>query len=105
MRKNVKSFLKSNDYVQNRDRRKPTGVLAVCNPEFLTFIVNLDSLILYFMVLCVYLIIFVKQPWTILWTFVLCEVLLISMDQTRKWLSLEKKPADQGKVFSKLLLV
>ena len=102
MRKNVKSFLKSNDYVQNR---KPTGVLAVCNPEFLTFIVNLDSSILYFMVLCVYLIIFVKQPWTILWTFVLCEVLLISMDQTRKWLSLEKKPADQGKVFSKLLLV
>ena len=71
------------------------------------------------MVLCVYLIIFVKQVCyrnlvltkhfvqilTILWTFVLYEVLLISMDQTRKWPSLDKNPADQGKVFSKLHLV
>ena len=105
MRKNVKSFLKSIDYIQNRDRQNPTGVLEICNPEFLTFIVNLDSLILYFMVLCACLIIFVKKPLTILWTFALREILLISMDQTRKWLSLEKKPADQGKVFSKLLLV
>ena len=61
MRKNVESFLKSNDYVQNRDRQNPTGVLAICNPEFLTFIVNLVCLILCFMGLCVYLIIFVKQ--------------------------------------------
>ena len=105
VRKNVKSFWKSIDYVQNRDRQNPTGVLAIFNPEFLTFIVNLDSLILYFMVLCVCLIILVKKPLTILRTFVLCEILLISMDQTRKWLSLEKKPADPGKVFSKLLLV
>ena len=61
VRKNVKSFLKSNDYVRNRDRQNPTRVLAICNPEFLTYIVNLDSLILCFMVLCVYLIIFIKQ--------------------------------------------
>ena len=61
VRKNVESFLKSNDYVRNRDCQSPTGVLAICNPEFLTYIVNLGSLILCFMVLCVYLIIFVKQ--------------------------------------------
>ena len=42
---------------------------------------------------------------TILWTFALYEILSISMDQTRKWLSLDKKSADQGKVFSKLHLV
>ena len=119
VRKNIKSFLKKNDYVLNRDRQNPTGVLAICNPEFLTYIVNLGSLILCFMVLCVYLIIFVKQVFyrnlvvtkhfveilTILWTFALYEILLISMDQTRKWLSLDKKSADQGKVFSKLHLV
>ena len=83
VRKNIKSFLKKNDYVWNRDRQNPTGVLAICNPEFLTYIVNLGSLILCFMVLCVYLIIFVKQVFyrdlvltkhsveilTILWTF------------------------------------
>ena len=77
------------------------------------------SLILCFMVLCVYLTIFVKQVFyrnlvltkyfieilPILWTFALYEILLISMDQTRKWLSLDKKPADHGKVFSKLHLV
>ena len=28
---------------------------------------------------------------TILWTFALYEILSISMDQTRKWLSLDKK--------------
>ena len=61
VRKNVKSFLKSNDYVRNRNRKNPTGVLAICNPEFLTYIVNLGSLILCFMGLCVYLVIFVKQ--------------------------------------------
>ena len=119
VRENVKSFLKSNDYVRNRDRQNPTGVLAICNPEFLTYIANLGSLILYFTILCVYLIIFVKQVFyrnldstkhfveilTILRTFALYEILLISMNQTRKWLSLDKKPADQGKVFSKLRLV
>ena len=42
---------------------------------------------------------------TILWTFALFETLLISMDQTSKWLSLDKNPADQSKVFSKLYLV
>ena len=98
VRKNIKSFLKSNDYVRNGDRQNPTGVLAICNPEFLTFIVNLGSLILCFMVLCVYLIIFVKQVCyrnlvltkhfaeilTMLWTFALYKILLISMDQTRK---------------------
>ena len=119
VRKNVKSFLKINDYFRNRDHQNPIGVLGICNPEFLTYIVNLGSLILCFMVLCVYLIIFVKQVFyrnlvvtkhfveilTILWTFALYEILLISMDQTRKWLSLDKKSADQGKVFSKLHLV
>ena len=39
----------------------PTGVLAICNPEFLTYIVNQGSLILCFIVLCLYLIFFVKQ--------------------------------------------
>ena len=100
VRKNIKSFLKKNDYVWNRDRQNPTGVLAICNPEFLTYIVNLGSLILCFMVLCVYLIIFIKQVFyrklvltkhsveilTILWTFALYISLLISMGQTRKWL-------------------
>ena len=112
VRKNVKSFLKSNDYVRNADRENPTGVLAICNPEFLTYIVNIGSFIPCFMVLCVYLIIVVKQVFyrnlvltkhlvqilAILWTFALYEVLLIFMDQTRKWPSLDKKPADQGKV-------
>ena len=119
MKKNVQSFLKSNDYVRNKDRQNPAGVLTICNPEFLTYIVNLGSLILRFIVLCVYLIIFVKQVFygslvltkhfveilTILWTFALFEILFISMDQTIKWLSLYQKPADQGKVFSKLHLV
>ena len=98
MRKNVKSFLKNNDYVRNRDRQYPNGVLGICYPEFLTYIVKLGSLILCFMVLCVYLIIFVKQVFyrdlvltkhsveilTILWTFAFYENLLISMDQTSK---------------------
>ena len=98
MRKNVKSFLKNNDYVRNRDRQYPTGVLGICYPEFLTYIVKLGSLILCFMVLCVYLIIFVKQAFyrdlvltkhfveilTILWTFAFYENVLISMDQTSK---------------------
>ena len=119
VRKNVISFLKSNDYVRNRDRQNPTGFLEICNPEILTDIVNLGSLILCFIVLCVYLIIFVKQMFyrnlvltkcfveilTTLWTFALYKILLISMDQIRKWLPLDKKPADQGKVFSKLHLV
>ena len=61
VRENVKSFLKSNDYFRNRDHQNPIGVLGICNPEFLTYIVNLGSLILCFMVLYVYLIIFVKQ--------------------------------------------
>ena len=100
VRKNVKSFLKGNDYAQNRNRQNLTGVLAICNPEFVTYIVNLGSLILCFMVLCVYLIIFIKQVFyrklvltkhsveilTILWTFALYISLLISMGQTRKWL-------------------
>ena len=119
VKKNIQSFLKSNDYVRNKDRQNPAGVLTICNPEFLTYIVNLGSLILRFIVLCVYLIIFVKQVFygslvltkhfveilTILWTFALFEILFISMDQTIKWLSLYQKPADQGKVFSKLHLV
>ena len=46
VRKNVKSFLKSNDYVQNKNCQNSTGVLAICNPEFLAYIVNLGSLIL-----------------------------------------------------------
>ena len=104
VRKNVKSFLKSNDYAQNRDRQNPTGVLAICNPEFLTYIVNLGSLILCFMVLCVYLLIFIKQVFyrklvltkhfveilTTLWMFALYISLLISMGQTRKWLPMIK---------------
>ena len=119
VRKNVKSFLKSNDYVRNRDRQNRTGSQAICNPELLTYIINQGSLILCFIVLCVYLIIFIRQVFyrnlflikhfaemlTILWTFALYEILLISMDQTRKWISLYKKPADQGKFFSKLQLV
>ena len=98
MRKKVKSFLKSNDCVRNRDRQNPIVVLGICNPEFLTYFVKLGSLILCFMVLCVYLITFVKQVLyrdlvltkhfeeilTILWTFALFETLLISMDQTSK---------------------
>ena len=56
MRENVKSFLKSNDHLGYGDGQNPTKVLAICNPEFLTYIVSLGSLILCFMVLCVYLI-------------------------------------------------
>ena len=117
--KKVTSFLKSNDYVRNRDCQNPTGVLAICIPKFLTYIFILGSLILCFMVLCAYLTILGKQVFyrklvltkhfveilTILWTFALYEILLISMDQTRKRLSINKKPADQGKIFSKLHLV
>ena len=98
VRKKVKSFLQSNDCFRNRDRQDPTVVLGICNPEFLTYFVKLGSLILCFMVLCVYLITFVKQEFyrdlvltkhfveilTILWTFALFETLLISMDQTSK---------------------
>ena len=98
VRKKVQSFLKSNDCVRNRDRQNPIVVLGICNPEFLTYFVKLGSLILCFMVLCVYLITFVKQVLyrdlvltkhfveilTILWTFALFETLLISMDQTSK---------------------
>ena len=61
VRKNVKSILKSNAYLQNTDQQNPTGVLANCNPEFLTYIVNLVSFILCFRVSYFYLIIFVKQ--------------------------------------------
>jgi len=38
VRKNVlseKSYLKSNDYVRNRDRQNPSDVLALCNPALL----------------------------------------------------------------------
>ena len=38
VRKTVKYFLKSNDYVRNRDRQNPTVVLAICNTEFLAYI-------------------------------------------------------------------
>ena len=113
------NHFENNDYVSNRDRQIPTGVLTICNSEFLTYIVNLGSLILCFIVLWVYVIIFVKQVFyrnlvltkhfveilAILWTFALYKNLLISMDQTRKQLTFDKKPADQGKFFSKLHLV
>ena len=47
------NHFENNDYVSNRDRQIPTGVLTICNSEFLTYIVNLGSLILCFIVLCV----------------------------------------------------
>ena len=56
VRENVKSFLKSNDHVGYGDGQNSTKVLAICNPEFLTYIINLGSLILCFMVLCVYIV-------------------------------------------------
>ena len=98
VKKNVQSTLKSNDYVLNRDGQNPTGVLAICNSELLTDIATLGSLILSFMVLYLYSIIFVKllsyrslfltkhfvEILTILWTFWLYEILLISMEKTGK---------------------
>ena len=40
VRKTIKKFLKSNDYVQNRDRRGPTAVLKVCNKNLTEYITS-----------------------------------------------------------------
>ena len=33
--------LKSNDFVRNRDRQNPSGVMALCNPTLLSYIESL----------------------------------------------------------------
>ena len=38
VKKNVKTYLKSNDYIRNGDRQNLSGVLAICNPVFLAYI-------------------------------------------------------------------
>lgn len=47
VRKEIKSYLKSNDYVRNRDRQNPSGVLAICHPAFLAYIENLGIFLFY----------------------------------------------------------
>ena len=37
-RKNVKTYLKTNDYVRSRDRQNPSGELTICKPGFLAYI-------------------------------------------------------------------
>lgn len=41
VRKHVQSYLKSNDFVRNRDRQNPSGVMALCNPALLSYIQSL----------------------------------------------------------------
>ena len=38
VRKEVRKYLPKNDYVRNRDRQDPTGVIVLCKSEFLEFI-------------------------------------------------------------------
>ena len=45
IRKNVKAYLKSNDYTCNKDDQNLSGVLAICNPDFLAYIGSLGKFI------------------------------------------------------------
>ena len=45
VRKTIKKFLKSNDYVQNRDRRDPTAVLKVCNKNLTEYITSIGYIL------------------------------------------------------------
>ena len=48
VRKEVKFFLKRNDYVRNRDRQNPSVVLVICHPEFLKYISNIGKISIFF---------------------------------------------------------
>ena len=42
VRKTIKEFLKSNDYVRNRDRQDQTAVLKLCNKDLTEYITSIE---------------------------------------------------------------